>query len=334
MPKYILFLFIICCCVRHGLTQEERISGRVVDTDTQEGIPYCNVFYPGSTVGVASDFDGYFEIPYRSEFDSLAASAVGYKPLKLALTPDQKNYRFYMQSASVSLEEVVVFAGENPAHRIVRGILERKEFNVLQEQQDYRVERYEKVELDLDNIDTEIRQSKFLKPFDFIFENIDSVSDEKPFLPFYVTETITDVYHDSEEGKMREIPLAQKVSGVTNSTVVEFISSMNTAFDLYDNNLNFLGKSFAAPFSDRGFFYYEYYLLDSSYLEGQKLYKLKFKPKRRGEKTFFGEFWVADSTWAVQRLDMRLSDDFNINLVSRVLFFQENSWKGDYWVPG
>ncbi len=334
MPKKFLFLIIICCFVRPGLAQQDVLVGQVVDTDTKEGIPFCNVFYAGSTIGVATDFEGNFQMPYNAKFDSLAVSAVGYQSQKIPLIPGKKNYQFYMQSVSVSLEEVVVFAGENPANRIVRGIIERKKTNSLHDQQDYRVERYEKVELDLDNIDEEVRQSKFLKPFDFVFENIDTVSDEKPFLPFYVTESITDVYYDSGKGQMREIPLARKVSGVTNSTVVEFINSMNTDFNLYDNNVKFLGKSFAAPFSDRGFFYYEYYLLDSSYMEGQKLYKLKFKPKRRGEKTFFGEFWVADSTWAVQRLDMRLSDEFNINLVSRVLFFQENSWKENYWVPG
>ena len=334
MTRKVFFLFLICCCARQGLSQSERITGRVLDTDTQEGIPYCNVFYPGTTTGVATDFDGYFELPYNPQYDSLVASAVGYRSLRLPLVEGKYEYRFYLRSASVSLEEVVVYAGENPAHPIVRGIIANKDKNTLAKRKDYRVERYDKVELDLDNIDTEVRQSKFLKPFDFIFENIDSVSDEKPFLPFYVTESITDIYHDNNDNKKREIPLAQKVSGVTNSTVVEFINSMNTDFNIYDNNLEFLGKSFAAPFSDRGFFYYEYYLLDSSYMEGQKLYKLKFKPKRRGEKTFFGEFWVADSTWAVQRLDMRMSDDFNINLVSRVLFFQENTWKNNFWVPG
>lgn len=310
------------------------ISGRVTDEDTKEGIPFCNVFYPGTTIGVSTDIDGNYRIQRKAGQDTLTASAVGYQSISLTLNNRSGGeVNFYLSSQSLSLDEVVVLAGENPAHPIVRGILANKDQNRLKKNVDYSVEKYDKIELDIDNINEEFKNSRLLKPFDFIFNNIDSVSDETPFLPFYVTEIITDEFYDKDQNKKKSIPIAQKVSGVTNSTVVEFINSMNTEFELYDNQFDFLGKSFAAPFTDRAFFFYEYYLLDSATIENQKFYKIKFKPKRKGEKTFYGEFWVSDSTCNVQRLDMRLSEDFNINLVQRVLFYHENQWIGQRWVP-
>ncbi len=130
------------------------------------------------------------------------------------------------------------------------------------------------------------------------------------------------------------MPRAQRVSGVTNQTVIEFISSMHEEFSIYDNWIPILEKNFASPFSNQGLFYYEYYIIDSATIEGQWSYKLKFKPKRKQENTFYGDFWVADSIFAVQRLNMRMSEEANINLVQRAVIYQEYTLHEQlYWLP-
>ncbi len=328
--KY-FFTVILLSCVLWSQAQNI-VTGRVIDADTKEGVPFCNVYHPGTTFGVATDIDGYYEFNARESEDSLMASAIGYQSVK-QLIGGRNKIDFYMTSQSLSLDEVVVIAGENPANRIIRGIIDNKEQNRLKRRINFERENYSKIELDLDNINKDYKKFKLLKPFSFVFENIDSTSDEKPFLPFYVTESIDNQYYEKEEDKLKTIPLAKKVSGINNQTVVEFINSMYSDFKLYDNYFEILGKSFSAPFSNRAMFNYEYYLLDSTDINDQKAYKLKFKPKRRSEKTFYGEFWVLDSTFAVQRVDMRMSDDVNINLVSRLIFYQENMQIGSDWVP-
>ena len=317
------------------MAQSITLTGRVIDEDTKEGLAFCNVYFEGSTTGVATDIDGYYSLSTAALSDSLTASAIGYDAISKAIRKDiDQEINFQLSSSSLVLSEVVVIAGENPAIPIVKKILKHKKENRKEYLDAFQCEEYTKVELDLENINPEMRKSKLLKPFDFIFDNIDSLSDEKPFLPVYITEKLTDLYYAKEQKKIVKSVQAERVSGIKNQTVVEFLNQIHEDFSVYDDWIYVLSKGFASPFSDLAFHYYEYYLIDSSYINGQWSYKLKFKPKRRQENTFFGEFWVADSSFAIVRLDMRMSPEVNINLVKRVIIFQEfDLLKEQHWLP-
>lgn len=315
--------------------QQVRVQGQVTDKDTKEGVPFANVYVPGTTIGVATDVDGMYEIVLKSPTDTLVASAIGYAELKKRLAKDTvQTINFVLASASLDLMEVVVIAGENPANRIVRGIVENKARNQLASLQTYQVEEYSKVELDLENIPEEWRERKVFKPFDFVFENIDSTSDEKPFLPVYLNETLADIFYVQSEGKPKNIVKAQNVSsGTTNKTIIEFIKRIYTPYTVYDNWIYILDRPFASPFHNSPFLYYEYYIIDSALIDGQWSYKLKFKPKRKQELTFYGDFWVADTSFAIERVNMRMSEDANINLVGRVILYHEFAYSDEKWLP-
>ena len=55
-----------------------QIHGVVVDSDTGEPIPYLNIYYDGKGVGTITDIDGKYSIPYRSGWNKLTFSMVGY----------------------------------------------------------------------------------------------------------------------------------------------------------------------------------------------------------------------------------------------------------------
>ncbi len=325
---------VFSCFLVMTWAQTYTIKGRVLDADTQEGLPFSNVFFPGTTTGVSTDVDGYYEIATTQIRDSLAASAIGYVQAVKAITRDSvQKMDFYLEAEGVNLSEVVVLAGENPANAIVRGIIANKEKNRINSLDAYQYESYAKVELDLENLDPELADRKIFKPFAFIFENIDSTSDEKPFLPVYLNEIVSDVYYIKSEGQPKNVIRAQRTSGVDNQTVIEYIKKIHEPFNIYDNWIYILEKPFVSPFSDAGLNYYEYYIIDSTNIESQWSYKLKFKPKRRQETTFYGDFWVADTSFAVQRVNMRMSPDVNINLVQRIIIYQEYGLQDDRWLP-
>ncbi len=335
MLKQIIILLLFTGVTYSSFAQSITFKGRVIDDDTQEGVPFCDVYFEEQQVGTSTDVDGYYELTTANYGDSLSVIAMGYDVVKKAISPEpEQTINFRLGASDFTLSEVVITAGENPANAIVRGITKNKKENRVSNLDSYECESYSKVELDLVNVDG-IRGNKLMKPFEFIFENMDSISDEKPFLPAYILERISDVYHDKSKGKPKEFIKAQRVSGVENMTVNEFINGMHENFSVYDNWIEILGKQFVSPFSNQGLFYYEYYIQDSTFIEDQWAYKLKFKPKRKQENTFFGTFWVIDSTYAIQRLDMRMSKDVNINLVSRIIVFQEFDYKKnvDMWLP-
>ncbi len=327
-------LLILCTTGNTLLGQSFTIKGRVIDTDTEEGIPFASIFFTGTTLGVDSDVDGYYEIVVNELYDTLAASALGYQmQQKLVARDSVQTINFALQSSDFTLDEVVILAGENPANEIVRNIIKNKSRNRISNLDAYQYERYSKVELDLDNIGEKLRRNKFLKPFEFVFENIDSTSDEEPFLPIYIAEDIADVYYIKDEGKPKVFRKAQRTSGATNTTFIDLVKDIHDEFSIYDDWILILEKPFISPFANAGLGYYEYYIMDSTTFNGKWSYKLKFKPKRKQEDTFYGDFWVADTSFAVQRVNMRMSEDVNINFVDRIMLYHEFEPKADKWLP-
>jgi hypothetical protein len=315
------------------------LSGRVIDDDTDEGVAFCSVFLNSSTpIGVTSDFDGYysFEINLSEVIgDSIGAVSIGYISQMKAINKNlsEQTINFRLKSSSLITGEVLILAGENPANEIIRQIIKNKKRNERKNFESYEVEVYTKTELDLNNIDPEMKDSKIFKEVQFIFDNVDSVSDVKPFLPAYVAERLYDVYFTQKANSEKEIIKAQKVSGINNSSVVDFINRLHEKYSIYDNYITMLGKEFISPFSNTALMTYEFYILDSTFIQGDWSYKLKFKPKRKQENTYYGDFWVSMENYGIQVVNMRMSPDVNINLVNRVIIYQEFSKKDSIWLP-
>lgn len=318
-----------------GFSQTITLSGYVRDVDTEEPIPFCNVYIEGTKIGIATDIDGFYQLIVDATVDSLVVSAVGYETQRKAISQEiEQLINFKLTSTTQSLKEVVFLAGENPANRIVRAIIENKKNNRIEAVASYQCERYSKLEIDLENLPDSWKDKKLLKPFDFIFENVDTLSDERPFLPIYLNESLADIYYVQSENKAKPVVKAQKISvNETNKSFTEFIKQIEGEYSYYDNWIYILDKAFVSPFANAGLFYYEYYIIDSTYIEGKWSYKLKFKPKRKQEPTFYGDFWVADTTFAIQRLNMRMSPDVNINLVKRIIVYQESQLQDNRWLP-
>lgn len=314
------------------------ITGSVIDDDTEEAMPFCSVYVLGTNNGVTTDIDGNYTLTMQADQgDTLATNSLGYDDVLKAIdkSKPEQVINFRMRSSTLDLGiSVVVEAGENPANEIIRQIISNKQKNDLEKiVESYQTELYTKMELDLVNITQDMKDMKIFKKLQFIFDNIDTVSDVKPFLPAYVAERFYDVYYVQGSPK-KEMLKAQRVSGVKNQTVVDFIGSMNEEYNIYDNNIRLLGKEFISPFSDAGLAFYEYYIMDSTQIKGRWSYKLKFKPKDKAGYTFYGDFWVSMDEYALLLVNMRMNPQANVNLVNRIIIFQEyDSYEEKYWLP-
>ena len=97
-----------------------RICGNIIDAETREPIAYANVFISNSSIGCASDKNGYFElrnIPLgRYE---IIASVLGYEVLNVKVriyNNSRRNFRFEMYKQPIKMEKVVV-KGKPPRKR-------------------------------------------------------------------------------------------------------------------------------------------------------------------------------------------------------------------------
>ncbi len=321
-----LFVFIVFFIPASLIAQQNiKITGRVIDDLNEEALPFTSVFMKGTTKGTVTDFDGYFNLNATRLSDSLVVTAVGYKRVAAYISNGSEQVlNFRLRREDFMMEEVTVYAGENPAHRIMRNIIANKDNHDINSLPSYRYETYNKLEIDLFNISDDFKNKKLFKPFQFIFDNIDSVSEKKPFLPIFLTETLSDYYYLKSSGA-KEVIRANRISGeAKNESVTQFLGNMYQKTNIYDNFMPVMGKNIPSPINNSFLAYYDYYLLDSATIGHNWCYKLRFKPKMRQQNAFEGDFWVADTSWAVQRISMELqAKEANINWVNRMSIYQE-----------
>ena len=300
-----------------SLAQLTRISGKVTDALTGEPIPFASVVFKKSTIGVNTNIDGFYTLESDTPSDSIAAQFLGYITVSLPVKKGQtQTINFLLKASKVELKEAVIHAGENPANIIIKKVIANRDNNNFEKLNSYSFETYNKLEFDLTNITDKFKNRKIFKPFAFIFDNIDSTTtNEKPFLPIFITESLSDRYLSNNPKDKREIIKASKVSGVENETVTQFLGDMYQNINIYDNFMDVFGKKFVSPISSLGLIYYKYYLLDSLYMGNNHCYKLKFKPRRPEDLTFTGEMYITDTSWAVKKVNMRISNKANINFV-------------------
>lgn len=308
---------------------QTKVSGLVVDTENQP-VPYANVVFKGTTEGVVTNEDGRFYIESKSKHKFIVVSFSGFETKEVML-PKEVNYDFkIIISDGEKLKEVVIFTGKtskknNPAIDILRKIWERNRKNGLRQFNQYQMEKYEKVEFDMNTIDSAFMKGKVFKGMEFIFKQVDTSSvTGKTYLPIFINEALSNVYGDNIKRKVKEVLLANKNSGFnTNQQIITLIKDLYNEYDIYNNYLKFYDKSFTSPISKTGIDVYNYVLRDSSFIDKKWCYNIVFYPRRKNELTFKGDFWVNDSTFAIKSISMAVTKSANINWIKDIYIEQE-----------
>ena len=327
MKKNLYLVLVIV--LSHVVLGQTKVSGIVVDNSNQP-IPYANVVFKNSNQGTVTNEDGRFYIESANTYTALLVSFVGFETKEVPL-PKAVNYNFKVTlSDGEKLKEVVVYSGKtskknNPALDILRKIWARKRKNGLNMFQQYQMEKYEKVEFDMNTIDSVFMKNKIFKGMEFIFKQVDtSRITGKTYLPIFINEALSDVYGDNVQKKVKEILKANKNSGFdSNQQLIAFIKDLYADYNIYNNYITFFDKSFTSPLSRTGIDVYNYILTDSAYIDKKWCYNIVFYPRRKNELTFKGDFWVNDSTWAIKSINMAATKSANINWVKDIYIEQE-----------
>jgi hypothetical protein len=328
MKKLFILIVVFFALIHNGFGQT-KVSGIVLDNSNQP-IPYANIVFKGSNTGVVSNEDGRFYIESPNNYSELIVSFVGF-PDKIVKLPKLVNFDSkVILTEGNTLKEVKIFAGKtskksNPALDILRKIWERRRKNGLKMFKQYQFEKYEKVEFDMNTIDSAFMKSKIFKGMDFVFKNLDtSRVTGKTYLPIFINESLTDFYGDNENKRSKEILKANKNSGLGSGNGVNmFIKDLYNDYDIYDNYLNLFDKSFTSPLSKTGIDVYNYVLADTAVIDNKLCYNIVFYPRRKNELTFKGDFWVNDTTFAIKKITMAITKSANINWVKEIYLEQE-----------
>jgi hypothetical protein len=307
--------------------QTVRITGRIIDTDTKEPVPYASVYCIQAGNGVVSDSVGNFSIHVpSSEVDTLAISYIGYELYKKALVPESMNgpLTIQMKRGGLSNDVVIKTKKINKGLFLWRKIMSKKEQYNRYNLSNFSYEAYNKLEIDLKNFNVEKAKKNFLlRPYSFVFDNVDSVSEDKPFLPAYLIESVSDYAYQRSPNKFFERIKASNTKGLENESITKMLGVMDQNVNLYGNTVTVIDKSFIGPFNDHADLYYNFWVPDTQIVAGNKIFHFVFKPKYVGQNTFEGDAWVTARTFQVKKISLYLGKDANINFVDKLSIFQE-----------
>jgi hypothetical protein len=308
--------------------QDIDVEGKITDANSGEPIPFANVVFKGTTVGVTTDFDGNFRLQTSMKADSILATSIGYKPRTKAVMQGKQVINFQLEEAVTSLKELVVVAGENPAYEILRKVVRNKNRNDKRSLSAYEYDVYTKTEIDIDRISDRLRQKKTMKKIAQVLDSIDRVvgEDGKPILPLSITESVSKFFYRSAPSLRTEQILKTKLNGVgldDGSTVSQLIGSSFQEYNFYQNWLDILGKNFVSPIADGWRLYYEYDLTDSLSLGKDFCYRLDFFPRSPAELAFSGTMWIRKSDFALKQIDASVGKRANINFIDKIQIQQE-----------
>ncbi len=314
-----------------ALSQKTIVTGIVTDVSSKEPLSFVNLSFLNSTIGAVTEQNGTFYIETTKNYDTLLVVCIGYDNQKIPIKKGIKqNLSIDLVPADYTLDIITVLPGENPAHPIFRKIQENKKQNNPEKLDYFHCEVYNKLQVDINNITDDMKSRKVFKNFQFIFELEDS-SDimGKSYLPVFITENYSHYYFQRKPERRKEVIVASRISGIENKSYMEFTGQMYIDINLYDNYVSVFGKQFVSPFSSTGLLVYKYYLQDSAYLDNQFCYHISYKPKRKQERTFYGDFWVSATNFGIKKVNARISDDANINYVKDLIIHQEFTYFGD-----
>jgi len=326
----IKLFFTICLLNTCAAISQTKVSGFVFD-EYNAPVSFANVIFKGSTEGTITNENGKFYLESDETWNALTVSFIGYETLSFALNK-KVNYdlKFILEEATAQLDAVLIVSGKqsktnNPAIDILRKIWDNKRSNGLKQFKQYQYDKYEKVEFDLNTIDSSLIKSKLFRGMEFVFEEVDTSNvTGKTYLPIFINEAVSKVYGDNIINKIKADLKGNKNSGFSNNQIIiDFIDDLYTDINVYDNYLNLFEKSFVSPLSKIGINTYNYVLADSSFVNNKWCYNIIYYPRRKNELTFKGDFWVADTTYAIKEINLQASKSANLNWIKELYIEQE-----------
>lgn len=300
-----------------SLAQKTKVEGIVTDAATGEPLPFVKVRFQNSKIGTETDTLGKYLLESYYATDSLMFYIPGYLKTMKAVEKDiPQVINAEMNVPTSDFQEVTIRPpDEFPSTTLHKKVIANKPINDKEKLDSYQYEVYNKVQLDLNNIDDKFKERGIVQRLDLVMDYLDSTENGGSFLPMILSENVSDFYFKNRPKKKKEVVKGTRISGVENLQLNQFLGDMYLDVNIYDNNILLFNKSFVSPVSNFARNYYRFYLEDSTFIDNQWCYKLTFKPKRDGDMTFVGEMWIHDTTYAVKQFKAHIAPWTNINYV-------------------
>lgn len=142
--RLLLLLAICSSFLQIAFSQQVTVKGKVVDSETLSPLAFVNILADNGPEGASTDIDGKFVLHGTRSPKVLRFTYVGYKPKIVAADSLPADRVIRLEKTGVELGEIVIRPGINPAHRIIRQVLENRNLNDHEKMGSFSYTSYEK----------------------------------------------------------------------------------------------------------------------------------------------------------------------------------------------
>ncbi|MDB5252859.1 MAG: hypothetical protein JWP27_2028 [Flaviaesturariibacter sp.] len=276
------------------LLHAQKITGLVTD---QAGaiLPYSSIQLKGEGTGTTANAEGHFSMQVRKGSYTVTCRHVGYQMQEKTITVDADDVTLHFQlgQQQLTLTEVIVKKGEDPAYEIIRQAIKKRTY--------YKSE--------LGRFTTEVYTKGIFKlrdfPKKFFGQKVDfEDGDTSKRKTLYLSESVALYSVDGKKSKVEV--LATKVSGETNG----FGLSAPQIISFYENNIQIGSginpRGFISPIAENALNFYRYHYEGAFFENGLQVSRIRVTPKRRFEPLFNGYINIVEDQWRIHSLDLVL----------------------------
>ncbi|MFQ5608219.1 MAG: DUF5686 family protein, partial [Candidatus Zixiibacteriota bacterium] len=314
MRKSILFVafsaIALLATTIYGSASDSRglITGVIYDAATGEPIAQATIQAPDRSITVFSDGQGRYRLRLPHGSLHLKVTHIGYATgeISLSVSAAGDTVDFRLRPVAIELDPVSVFPHDyNVAERIIKEAIERKQ-EILSRIHDYSGDAYTKLIL------TEPGKS----------------ADERIYM---ITETQSTFFWEYPDS-YKEIIRARKQTA--NLVPEENLVGVGGIENFNRNRIEIDEYSIVAPTANDALDYYNYYMLDTLFIDSHAVFLIDMEPKDEHKPLFSGEIQIVDSTFDVIAVNVRPSKGLVFPLFEDVTYSQRLApARGNYWLP-
>ena len=260
-----------------------QVHGTVIDATDKLPVPFASVSYKDLRVSVVCDVDGHFRIAFHPGH-KLSVSSIGYSTRTIQIRSDKDSLIIALRPESGSVTEVTVKARrkryrrkDNPAVELMRKVIARKKETQLDRHDYYSYEKYQKITLSENNIDTirHQRQRWYLQQVE------KSPIDTALILPISVDETLSRMLYRKDPHKERTIIEGKRSTGVnkllqTGDIINSLLKEVFQDVNINDDHVRLLQYPFPSPIGKTAISFYHFYIEDTLQYKNDSCYHVLF----------------------------------------------------------
>ena len=280
-------------------SQSFKVTGTVVDSKTREPLAFVNIVVNNSTSGGTTDIDGRFRLSSPKKVQTLRLSYVGYDSQVYPVGAKTENLLIALERKEIELSEVEILPGENPAHRIIRNVIENRDRNDPEKLESFSYTSYDKTVFSI-NADSSL-QSPFadstaisqlsgislsLEPSRDSLRSDSAFSDSTDMFIrklmseqyLFLMENVTKRKFMAPDRNYNQV-IATRMSGFKDPIFV-FLTTQIQSFSFYKPFITIFQTSYINPIGAGSLSKYFFKLEDTTYSGRDTVFIISFRPKK------------------------------------------------------